>query len=63
MRTNIEIDDILMADTMKATGLKTKKATVDHALRLARQMAAQKELLSLMGKVKWVGDLDEMRRD
>ena len=63
MRTNIEIDDELMTATMKATGLTTKKATVEHALRLARQMAAQKELLGLMGKVKWVGDLDEMRRD
>jgi Arc/MetJ family transcription regulator len=63
MRTNIEIDDQLMAETMEATGLKTKKATVDHALRLARQMAAQKELRSLRGKINWIGDLDEMRRD
>jgi Arc/MetJ family transcription regulator len=63
MRTNIEIDDELITSVMKSSGLKTKRAAVDHALRLARQMAAQKELLGLMGKVKWVGDLDEMRRD
>jgi Arc/MetJ family transcription regulator len=63
MRTNVEIDEELLASVMKSNGLKTKRATIDHALRLARQMAAQRELLGLMGKVKWVGNLDEMRRD
>ena len=63
MRTNIEIDDKLMADAMKATGLKTKRETVEESLRLLTQMRAQQELLSLRGKIKWIGDLDEMRRD
>ena len=63
MRTNIEIDDTLMANAMKAGGFKTKRETVDESLRLLIQMRAQQELLSLRGKIKWVGDLDEMRRD
>ena len=63
MRTNIEIDDKLMADAMKAGGFKTKRETVEESLRLLTQMRAQQELLSLRGKIKWIGDLDEMRRD
>lgn len=63
MRTNIEIDDELMAKAMKASGLKTKRETVSEALRLLTQMRAQQELLSLRGKINWIGDLDEMRRD
>lgn len=63
MRTNIEIDDGLMARAMRASGLKTKRATVEEALRLLTQMRAQQELLSLRGKLNWTGDLDAMRRD
>ena len=63
MRTNIEIDDKLMADAMKAGGFKTKRETVEESLRLLTQMRVQQELLSLRGKIKWIGDLDEMRRD
>lgn len=63
MRTNIEIDDELMARAMKAMGLKTKRETVEEALRRAAQMEAQKEILKLRGKINWIGDLDEMRRD
>lgn len=63
MRTNIEIDDELMASAMKATGLKTKRETVDHALRLVSQMEVQKAFRQRRGKINWVGDLDEMRRD
>ena len=63
MRTNIEIDDKEMAKAMKAGGFKTKREAVSEALRLFNQLAAQKELLKLFGTVKWVGDLDEMRRD
>ncbi len=63
MRTNIEIDDGLMARAMRASGLKTKRATVEEALRLLTQMRAQQKLLSLRGKLNWTGDLDAMRRD
>ena len=63
MRTNIEIDDELMATAMKAGGFKTKREAVDEALRLLNQMQAQKEFRKLRGKINWIGDLDEMRRD
>lgn len=63
MRTNIEIDDTLMANAMKATGLKTKRETVEEALRRVAQLEAQLEIRKWRGKLPWVGDLDEMRRD
>ena len=63
MRTNIEIDDQEMANAMKSGGFKTKREAVGAALRQFNQMRGQKEILKLFGTVKWVGDLDEMRRD
>ncbi len=63
MRTNIEIDDKLMADTLRITGLKSKREVVDTALRTLFRLRLQGELRSLRGKMDWVGDLDEMRRD
>lgn len=61
-RTNILIDDQLIAKFKKATGIKTKRAMVDHALRVALQFEQQKKLLELEGKVHWEGDLKSMRR-
>jgi Arc/MetJ family transcription regulator len=62
MRTNIDIDDELLDEAMKATGLPTKKATVEEALRSLvdrhRRLAAYKNLAGL----GWEGDLSEMRR-
>jgi Arc/MetJ family transcription regulator len=63
MRTNIEIDDEVLAKAMQFSGLKTKRETVDAALRRFAQLEAQKEILKLRGKISWIGDLDEMRRD
>jgi Arc/MetJ family transcription regulator len=63
MRTNIVIDDELMAKAMKATGLKTKRETVELALERLVDLDAQREFRSLRGKINWVGDLDAMRRD
>lgn len=64
MRTNIEIDDKLMADAMKALDKKTKRETVEEALRRVTQIEAQKEILKWRGKLpNWQGNLDEMRRD
>jgi Arc/MetJ family transcription regulator len=63
MRTNIVIDDELMAKAMRATGLKTKRETVAVALERLVDLDAQREFRSLRGKIKWVGDLDAMRRD
>lgn len=64
MRTNIEIDDELMSAAMKATGGKTKRETVEIALRAAvQQEAAHRGIMELYGTVEWEGDLDEMRRE
>jgi len=62
-RTNIVIDDELMADAMRVTGLKTKKETVEAGLRMLLRLEQQAEIRQLRGKVVWDGDLREMRRD
>jgi len=61
MRTNIDIDDNLMADALKVTGLRTKKETVELALRSLIKLKEQGSIRELRGKLNWVGDLDEMR--
>jgi Arc/MetJ family transcription regulator len=61
MRTNIDIDDKLLEDAIKWTGFKSKKETVNHALEELIKLEKRKKLLSLRGKVKWEGNLDEMR--
>ena len=63
MRTNIIIDDALMAEAMKLSQLKTKKAVVESGLRLLVQMKKQERIKSLRGQLKWDGDLDKMRLD
>ncbi len=62
MRTNIEIDDELMAEAMRVAGTTTKKATVEEALRELIRRHRVRSLLDLFGTVGWEGDLDEMRR-
>lgn len=61
MRTNIEIDDELLAQAMKATGLSTKRATVEEGLRLLVRMRKQVKALANLEGLGWEGDLDEMR--
>jgi len=63
MRTNIVIDDKLMADALKATGLKTKKEAVEEGLRALIKLRKQEDIRTLRGKLKWEGDLDDMRTD
>ncbi|GMV44778.1 MAG: hypothetical protein AMXMBFR66_01760 [Pseudomonadota bacterium] len=63
MRTNIVIDDKLMADALKASGARTKREAVELGLKTLLQLERQSELRRLRGKVKWEGDLDAMRRD
>lgn len=63
MRTNIEIDDDLMRNAMKAAGTKTKKETVEEGLRLLVRRRQMSRILELEGKFEWQGDLDAMRRD
>ncbi len=61
MRTNIVIDDKLMADALKATGLNTKKETVEEGLKLLVARKKQQAIRALRGKLHWEGDLNEMR--
>jgi Arc/MetJ family transcription regulator len=63
MRTNIDIDDDLMANAMKASGFKTKKETVEEGLRLLVRLQAQQGIRALRGKLEWSGDIDAWRRD
>src|ERR1035438_2256316 len=63
MRTNIVIDDKLMKDALRATGLKTKREAVELGLRTLLRLSKQKEIHKLWGKLDWQGDLDAMRSD
>ena len=63
MRTNIVIDDKLMADTLRATGLRTKREVVELGLKTLLQLRGQAEVRKLRGKITWEGDLDALRRD
>lgn len=61
VRTNIVIDDQLMSDALKATGLNTKKEAVEECLKLLIRRNRQQEIKKLRGKVNWEGNLHEMR--
>lgn len=61
MRTNIDIDDELMAQAMRSTGATTKRAVVDMALRLLVETRGQADLRRLRGAVRWEGDLEVSR--
>jgi Arc/MetJ family transcription regulator len=61
MRTNIDLDDELLRETMKFSKQKTKKAAVEEALRKYVRLARQKEALEGMQGMGWEGDLDAMR--
>ena len=63
MRTNIVIDDTLIRDTLRATGLTTKREVVELGLRTLLRLHQQEELRSLRGKLNWQGDLEGMRTD
>jgi len=63
MRTNVVVDDNLMASALKASGLKTKRGAIEEGLKLLVQMQSQKAIKSFRGKLKWSGNLDEMRTD
>jgi Arc/MetJ family transcription regulator len=63
MRTNIVIDDKLMRDTLRATGLKTKREAVEAGLRTLLRLSRQGEIRRLRGQLDWQGDLNAMRSD
>lgn len=62
MRTNIDIDDSLMRQAIRHSGVRTKKAAVEAGLRLLVETHAQQSIRRLKGKVQWEGNLDVSRR-
>jgi Arc/MetJ family transcription regulator len=60
-RTNIVIDDRLISEAMRLSGLATKKAVIEAALKLLIQINQQSEIRKLRGKIRWEGNLDESR--
>ena len=63
MRTNIVIDDGLLDSAMRATGAKTKREAVELGLAALVRLKEQEEIRGLRGKLRWTGDLEELRRD
>src|ERR1700678_2365487 len=61
MRTNIDIDERLLSQAMEASGVATKRAAVEAALRLTVQLKAQEGILKWRGKIQWEGDLSVSR--
>ena len=61
MRTNIDIDDRLMRQALRASGLTTKRAVVDEALKLLVQTRSQAGIRKLRGRIRWEGDLEASR--
>ncbi len=62
-RTNVVLDDNLVEDCIKATGIKTRKAIIDHALRELLRHENQIKILELKGNINWEGNLDKWRQD
>ena len=61
-RTNVILDDKIVEDCLKATGIKTRKALIDHALRELLRHESQTKILELKNKVHWEGHLNEWRQ-
>lgn len=61
MRTNVVIDDELMAAALESTGLKTKRAVIEEGLRTLVRLRAQERARSLRGRLEWERDLSVMR--
>ncbi len=61
-RTNVVIDDGLIESGLSVTGLKTRRALIDYALRELIRHKAQKKILDLKGQIDWEGDLDSWRQ-
>jgi Arc/MetJ family transcription regulator len=62
MRTNIVLDDKLVEEARRLTGIKTKRALIHEALRVMIRLRQQGEVRKLRGKLQWVGNLDEQRQ-
>ena len=60
-RTNIVLDDDLIKQAKRRTGIKTTRELVDYALRELVRRRRQRDILKLRGAVDWEGDLDRLR--
>ncbi|MGG6242800.1 type II toxin-antitoxin system VapB family antitoxin [Nodosilinea sp. AN01ver1] len=63
MKTNIDIDDALMADALQATGLDATDKVIELALKMLIQIKRQEAIKPFRGQLLWEGDLDTMRTD
>jgi len=63
MRTNIVIDDDLMGEVLRATGVRTKREAVELGLKTLLRLSKQEDIKRFRGKLAWTGDLDAMRTD
>jgi len=63
MKTHIDLDDTLLEHVVKLGAFSTKKAAVNAALAEYAKLLARRELLGMRGKVRWEGNLDELRAD
>ncbi len=63
MRTNIVIDDKLMQDTLRATGLTTKREAVELGLKTILRLNKQEKIRQFRGKLNWQGDIESLRRN
>jgi len=61
VRTNVVLDQQLIAEALDLTGLKTKKAVIEEALRTLTRLKRQERVRALRGQLHWEGDLDELR--
>ena len=63
MRTNIVIDDRLLMQAQRATGISTKKGVVEEGLKTLVRLKQQAKVRTWRGKLRWSGDLDALRTD
>ncbi len=63
IRTNVVLDQDLIEEALELTGLKTKRAVIEEALRLLTQLKRQERVRTLRGRLHWEGDLDALRTD
>lgn len=61
-RTNVVLNDDLVAECQGVTGIKTRKALIDHALRELLRHDSQSKILELKGKIDWEGDMAAFRK-
>jgi Arc/MetJ family transcription regulator len=61
MRTKIEIDDRLMKESLRVTGLATKSEVVELGLRILVRLSKQEQIRRARGRLQWLGDLEGMR--